>query len=940
MRLTVRLGVLGGVVLALAVAAQASWIDPTLQKVLRESGPQDTISVLVYMEAQVDLEALDLSLKSGTQRTPLRVRHETVVRALQRQALAGQAGILGQMKQLEASGDVRSFQAYWIRNILRVDATPAGIEKLAARPDVRVIYYNYEITLDAPVSQADPDPAGDAQSPRGPRSPEPGLVAIRAPEVWALGFDGTGVLVATLDTGVDGNHPALAGRWRGVADPRYSGHPDWAWFDPVTNTTFPQAFASHGTHTMGTVCGGSPGDQVGVAPGAQWIHAAVIDRVDIPTTVADAILAFQWMLDPDGDPATNWDVPDVCSNSWRVTDAHGYPPCDETFWTYLDACEDAGIVILFSAGNEGPGASTIGRPPDRATNDYRTFSVGAVDANTSGWPIASFSSRGPSYCTPDGSAAIKPEVVAPGVDVRSSVPGGGYEGGWSGTSMASPHVNGTVALMRQACPDLLPAEIKQILFDTAVDLGTAGEDNDYGWGMIDAYAAVQEALAMCSGAPRARDVNVQTPVDVAVDIALDATDYDGLPDPPGALTYIVTTLPASGTLIDAGNGHVISAGELPYSLANYGNIVTFTPDSGFYGDDSFMYKANDGGVPPDAGDSNEATVSILVLYDPPTITTSMLPMGAMDCAYGPVQLTADQGQPALTWEVAGQGDYSELDLGSSQFASVGTARGWHADDSSWSYTLPFAFPFYGGNYTQVWVCSNGFLNFNGSDSSFSNSDAGLIAATRIAPLWDDLRTDSSGSDIYIDESVVGQVTFRWRATTYATGASVNMSCTLYEDGRIRFHYGSGNSGLTPTVGVSSGNGSDYLLSMYDNQSSLTSANSLEIAPPQPLPDGITLSPSGVLSGTPTEYGTFAPRFRVTDSLDRSDQKQLMLTILQSGPAGDLDGDGVVGLSDLAILLTHYGMTSGMTYSDGDLDGDGDVDLSDLGALLAVYGDSC
>lgn len=926
--------------LALAVAAQASWIDPTLQKVLSESGPQDTISVLVYMDAQVDLQALDASFKSTTQRTPLRVRHETVVRALQQKALAGQVGILTQMKELEAAGEVSSFKTFWIRDILRVEATPAGIAKLADRPDVRVIYYNYEITLDGPVTEVDPNPAGDTHPPRGPRSPEPGLVAIRAPEVWALGFDGTGVLVATLDTGVDGNHPALASRWRGVADPRYSGHPDWAWFDPVTHTTFPQAFGSHGTHTMGTVCGGAPGDQVGVAPGAQWIHAGVIDRVDIPTTVADAIAAFQWMLDPDGDPATNWDVPDVCSNSWRVTDAHGYPPCDETFWTYLDACEDAGIVILFSAGNEGPGASTIGRPPDRATNDYRTFSVGAVDANTTGWPIASFSSRGPSYCTPDGSAAIKPEVVAPGVDIRSSVPGGGYQSGWSGTSMASPHVNGTVALMRQACPDLTPAEIKQILFDTAVDLGSTGEDNDYGWGMIDAYAAVQEALSMCSGAPRARDIDVQTPVDVAVDITLDATDYDGLPDPPGALTYIVTTLPANGTLADAGNGHVITAGELPYSLANFGNLVTFTPDAGYFGTDAFLYKANDGGTPPDGGDSNEATVSLLVLYDPPTITTTQLPMGAMGCAYGPFQLTADQGQPTLVWEVAGAGDYNETDLGSSQFASVGTAQGWHADDNAWSYTLPFAFPFYDNQYTQVWVSSNGFLNFGGPDFTFSNSDSALIAATRIAPLWDDLRTDSGGSDIYIDTSVSGQVTIRWKATTYGAGTSVNMSCTLYDDGRIRFDYGSGNSGLTPTVGVSSGNGSDYLLSMYDNHSSLGSVNSVEIAPPQPLPNGITLSPAGVLSGTPTEFGSFAPRFRVIDSLNRSDETQLTLTILQIGPPGDLDGDGTVGLSDLAILLTNYGTPSGMTYGDGDLDGDGDVDLSDLGALLAVYGETC
>jgi bacillopeptidase F len=323
---------------------------------------------------------------------------------------------------------------------------------------------------------------------------EPGVVAVRAPEVWGMGITGEGVLVATLDTGVEGSHPALASRWRGN-DPAYAGNPEWAWFDPVSSTTFPTAFGSHGTHTMGTVCGGAPGDEVGVAPGAEWIHAAVIDRVSIPQTVADALLAFEWMIDPDGDPGTDFDVPDVCSNSWGLVTSHGYEPCDPLFWGHLDACEAAGIVILFSAGNEG--FSGLRRPADRATDDYRTCAVAAVDGNVPGWPIAGFSSRGPTNCTPFGDPAIKPDIAAPGVSVRSSVPGGAY-GNSDGTSMASPHVNGVVALMRQANPDLAVEQIKQIIYDTAFDLGAPGEDNDYGWGMVDAFEAVQAALATVS----------------------------------------------------------------------------------------------------------------------------------------------------------------------------------------------------------------------------------------------------------------------------------------------------------------------------------------------------------------------------------------------------------------------------------------------------------
>jgi bacillopeptidase F len=246
---------------------------------------------------------------------------------------------------------------------------------------------------------------------------------------------------------------------------------------------------------MGSVCGGPPGLSVGVAPGAQWIHAAVIDRVSIQQTVSDSILAFQWLIDPDGDPGTHFDVPDVCSNSWGVTTGHGFPNSDETFWVFLDACEAAGIVIVFSAGNEG--FSGLRRPSDRATDDFRTMAVAAVDGNNPSYPIAGFSSRGPTFCTPGGQAAIKPDISAPGVDVRSSVPGNGYSF-FSGTSMASPHINGVIALMRQANPNLAVQDIKQIIFDTAFDLGQPGEDNNYGWGMVDALEAVQIALSTAS----------------------------------------------------------------------------------------------------------------------------------------------------------------------------------------------------------------------------------------------------------------------------------------------------------------------------------------------------------------------------------------------------------------------------------------------------------
>ena len=473
-------------VLSAAGMLRAGELDSDLAAKLEQANPDDVISTLVHLNDRVDPAVLTQQLDD--RKAPTAERHETLVRALRQKAQATQPQLVAHLNQLQSEGRIVDFETFWIANVIRVDAVPDEIITLSERNDVQRVYFNYPIEGIRPVEPA--QRIGERTAMSG--GVEPGIEAVRAPEVWAIGFTGEGSLVATLDTGVDGNHPALASRWRGL-DPAYAGNPGWAFFDPVTNWQFPQDSGSHGTHTMGSVCGGSPGDSVGVAPGAEWIHAAVIDRGGgLDQTVADAILAFQWLIDPDGDPGTNFDVPDVCSNSWGLADFHGVPDCDEEFWNFLDACEAAGIVIVFSAGNEGSGG--LRRPSDRATDDYRTMAVAAVDGNNPNFPVAGFSSRGPTFCTPGGQAAIKPDISAPGVDVRSSVPGGGYSF-LSGTSMASPHINGVIALMRQANPNITVQDIKQIIYDTALDLGPPGEDNDYGWGIVDAFEAVQITLS-------------------------------------------------------------------------------------------------------------------------------------------------------------------------------------------------------------------------------------------------------------------------------------------------------------------------------------------------------------------------------------------------------------------------------------------------------------
>ncbi|MBK7632097.1 MAG: S8 family serine peptidase [Ignavibacteriales bacterium] len=299
-----------------------------------------------------------------------------------------------------------------------------------------------------------------------------------------------------IDTGVHPNHPALNFKWRGNHVPS-----NQAWFDPVSGTTVPSDCDGHGSHTMGTMVGYSPttGDTVGVAPDAEWIAAKTI--CSSPHT-SNSVAAFQWAIDPDGNPLTITDMPDVISNSWYDPDVT--TECSGIYKTTLDAVEAAGIAVVFSAGNSGPGTSTITKPKNINTNNVNVMCTAAIDGasylggNTN--PIASFSSRGPSTCGGTGSLLIKPEVSAPGVNVRSSGSATGYTV-LSGTSMASPHVAGAVALLKQFAPTLTGKQILEALYNTAVDLGAPGEDNNYGMGLIDVYAAFLSLGTADSTAP-------------------------------------------------------------------------------------------------------------------------------------------------------------------------------------------------------------------------------------------------------------------------------------------------------------------------------------------------------------------------------------------------------------------------------------------------------
>jgi len=389
--------------------------------------------------------------------------------------------------------------------------------------------------------------------------------------------------------------------------------------------------------------------------------------------------------------------------------------------------------------------------------------------------------------------------------------------------------------------------------------------------------------------PVTSNVSFQMIVNTVAQIELDGSDANLDP-----LAYIIMTLPTNGSLSDPQAGAINS---VPYTLANNGKFVNYTPTAGYMGSDLFYFKVNDGKLPPDGGDSNTSYVSLNIVNTPPVITTASLPDGAVNDPYGPVQFSADGGEGALTWQLVSDVPYLEQDLGTCGFAAVGAAQGWQGDDLFWNYALPFTFPFYDNQYTSVRVWSNGFVDFGAhSGSSYNNSNSLLISNRRIAPMWDDLRTLGVGNDIFIDASVPQQVTIRWKGTTYSGGHVVNIAITLHASGAVDFHYGPGNAPVTPSVGVSDGDGLRYTLGTYNSAASLTNANSVRFAKPDQLSPGLAIDVGGELAGTPLNAGQYLPIVRVTDSLNRSDEAAIPL-LVRSIP-GDFDLDGDVDAHDL------------------------------------------
>lgn len=403
------------------------------------------------------------------------------------------------------------YQVFAIVNAIYARLNLQLAATIASRDEVLNLQPNPWVMLDRPMRDLTPV-AGN----RG--TVEWGVEAIRAVEVWDLGFRGEGITVGGQDTGYDWEHPTLQRQYRGwdgmTADHNYHWHDAIreinllhadSIVDPSNNPCgldidVPCDDHSHGTHTMGTMVG-DDGDenQIGVAPQAQWIGCRNMERGY--GSPASYIECFDWFLAPtnlSGEEANPAAAPHVINNSWHCPPMEGCNTDNFALMeTAVNALRAAGVMVVVSAGNDGPECSTIRNP---ATIFESSFTIGAINNVDT---IANFSSRGP--VTTDGSFRLKPNVVAPGVQVRSATRNGGY-GTWNGTSMAAPHVSGAVALILSAAPQLAGEvdQLETILEETAVPLPFDQDCDPFpgllvpnavtGYGKIDVFAAVERAL--------------------------------------------------------------------------------------------------------------------------------------------------------------------------------------------------------------------------------------------------------------------------------------------------------------------------------------------------------------------------------------------------------------------------------------------------------------
>ncbi|MFF5289573.1 carboxypeptidase regulatory-like domain-containing protein [Paractinoplanes globisporus] len=686
-----------------------------------------------------------------------------------------------------------SYQPFWAVNAVLVRGADAALAaRLAARPDVAAVRPNRTYRV--------PDLADSKAAAAAGTGVEWNIAQTRAPQVWSgFGTRGDGIVVASIDTGVQYDHPSLVRQYRGNKGNGAFDH-NYNWYDPFrvcgAPTTGPCDNNGHGTHTMGTMVGDDgAGNQTGMAPGAQWIAAKGCEGETC--TTMSLLLAGEWVLAPtdlNGQNPRPDLAPDVVNDSW------GADVSDAFFADVVSRWTQVGIFPAFAAGNTGPTCGTVGSPADYA-NTYAVAAYGSDGA------IADFSSRGSA-----GTADVKPDIAAPGVDVRSTVPGGKFLVA-SGTSMATPHVAGAVALLWSAAPALIGdiAATRQVLDGSAVDVadtscgGTATDNQVWGQGKLDVYAAVQAAPrgpvgrlsgtvttsagAALSGATvdLTGDNKVQrhlvTAADGTFSVSVPVGTYQatarafgyadrsvtGLVVRDGQTTSTAFALTASarytlqGTVADGGGfpvpGVSVQLAGTPLAAVKTDTAGAYRIDGVPPGDYPLT---TSGGACVTAGTKwiTVAGASTVRLTPPPVVDTS-----GYHC------------QQAAPENVAG----------TSTLALTG-------DDAATAVFLPFLFPFYDNNYVLAYVSTNGFLNFQKSNFLAINRPVptATVPNAAVFGLWDDLVIDSAAS---VRTATLGaapnrEFVIEWHnAAFYGSTERATFAIVLHESGQISIEYG-------------------------------------------------------------------------------------------------------------------------------------------------------
>lgn len=813
---------------------QPTRVDSQITRDL-EAAPDGQVEFLVFLADQPDLSA-------AYGMTDWSERGWFVYRTLKDNAERSQRDVRAWLEQRG-----RSYRSFWIVNALAVEGTEADVQALAARADVALLRANHITRLEI-VGGATEDsrPAATLQSlsPRAtlaaPLSCEPdsngicwNIRKIGADRVWYdFGVSGQGVTVANIDSGVRYDHPALVQQYRGYRGSGSFQH-GYNWFDPLGLSAVPSDAGNHGTHTMGTISarGNGSTDQpaVGVAPGARWIAARGC-KSDF-CSEADLIAAAQWLLtptDPDGSNPRPDLRPQVINNSWA--DSKGG---NEQFAGYTTAWRAAGIFPVFAAGNnQNLRCSTVLSPGDYA----HVVGVGATTQNDL---IAYFSSIGPSL-----NGKLKPDISAPGQNIASTFAGNSLSyGTLQGTSMSAPHVAGAVALIWSANPTLVgdydatyailtqsAAPRTDDRFSGTAYTGCSASNvpnNIYGYGLLDAYAAVARArvdvpwlelapntLTLGPGAANSVSVTLdaqrvpgpgtyrarvlitddlrQTPLVVDVELTVISTTQEITVS--GSIRDLDTDVPLSGavTVTDGPRVHVDETGSFEVRLLDRAEPYTFTAQAiGYLSQSKTVTGTTSSLLFSLAPDLPRVRANTDLLSATPGFGETV----NLDTVVGndgtqPLSFTLEiPSEPYGVWRSDEAGDLAlnwiDLPLNTASIALTD-------DGSSDALPLGFEFPFYGKLHSEVYLSANGFLSFDPlpANQSFKNACLPIpeTPASAIVPLRADL-DPSKGGSVYPARVTQGfLVVFENVPLHDQPDRRFTFQVLLAQDGRIMFNY--------------------------------------------------------------------------------------------------------------------------------------------------------